>query len=298
AADPFQATFLTLARDAASIRQRQSLSSYLYGVAYRTALMTRRRQRRQKTQSLPLGDLSQTDAVDVDALREARVVLDEEVMRLPDRLRRPVVLCYFQGLTQEQAARQLGWSLRTCKRRLEEARKLLSERLGRRGLGLSIALLPMLLSEAAVKAVPPALLSSTVKASLLVSSRAGVLATMGLPRSAFFGGLLKLRSVLGGLVLLAGGAVGLTAVFISRPATDPTAEPPSVNQAPAPRVAAPVDRKVARPEAPAQTDGPTALVCGKVLDAAGHALPFATVTALARRPFRPGEQALRDEVVT
>src|SRR5262249_2173538 len=135
AEDAFQATFLALARNAAAVRRRQSLSSYLYGVAYRVALKTRPRQGRQKTQPVPLGEFSQTDTVDVDSLREARVILDEEVIRLPERLRRPVVLCYFQGLTQDQAARELGWSLNTCKRRLDEARKLLSERLGRRGLG-------------------------------------------------------------------------------------------------------------------------------------------------------------------
>src|SRR5262249_48367687 len=64
---------------------------------------------------------------------------------------------------------------------------------------------------------------------------------------------------------------------------------------PAPHAAAPVGRKAAEPKAPAQVAEPTALICGKVLDAAGHPLPLAAVTALVRRPFRPGEQALRDE---
>src|SRR5262249_34856848 len=148
---------------------RQSLASYLYIVAYHVTLKMRRGQGRQKAIPLPLGDIAQTEIVDADPLGEARLALDEEVMRLPDRLRQPVVLCYFQGLTQEQAARQLGWSLRTCTRRLDEARKLLGERLGRRGSGLSIALLPMLLSEGEVSAVPPALVASTVKAALQVS---------------------------------------------------------------------------------------------------------------------------------
>src|SRR5262249_1731903 len=96
------------------------------------------------------------------------------------------------------------------------------------------------------------------------------------------------------LVLL-GGSLGAWRMFAPR--TDPAN--PGVITLPADEPpAAPVGgEKVAQPEVPAQTDGPTALVRGKVLDADGKPVPSATVTALVRRPFRPGEHGLRDEVV-
>src|SRR5439155_6530723 len=66
--------------------------------------------------------------------QEVRQALDEELQRLPERLRSPLLLCYLSGLTRDEAARQLGWSLGTLKRRLEEGRKTLRIRLERRGI--------------------------------------------------------------------------------------------------------------------------------------------------------------------
>src|SRR5262249_37756381 len=93
--------------------------------------------------------------------QEVRQALDEELQRLPDRLRSPLVLCYLSGLTRDEAAQQLGWSLGTLKRRLEQGRKALRLRLERRGIaavGLALTVLT------------PASLQAALSKSLLESS--------------------------------------------------------------------------------------------------------------------------------
>src|SRR5262249_50288748 len=86
--------------------------------------------------------------------------------RLPERLRAPLVLCYLEGRTQDEAARQLGWSKSTCRRNLERGRQVLGGRLARRGVTLSATLFAPFLSECAASAVPAALLMATGKAAL------------------------------------------------------------------------------------------------------------------------------------
>src|SRR5262249_38275518 len=111
--------------------------------------------------------------------KELRAVLDEEVARLPEKLRAPLVLCHLEGLTQEEAARQLGQSKATCRRRLQQARDALAARLVRRGLTLSALLCAALLADGAASAcVPAALASSTIKAATLLA--AGQAAAAGL----------------------------------------------------------------------------------------------------------------------
>src|SRR5207249_7381623 len=82
-----------------------------------------------------------TDPCAEVAWREVRRVLDGELEALPDRLRVPLVLCYLEALTRDEAAARLGWSLRTLERRLGQARATLLARLRRRGvtaLGLAL----------------------------------------------------------------------------------------------------------------------------------------------------------------
>src|SRR5262249_46361370 len=136
AEDAFQATFLVLARKAGSISKWESLSCWLHGVAYRLALKARasaarqsarERQREERPAGDPLGDVTG---------RELLSGLDEELSRLPEKYRAPLVLCYLEGQTRDEAAQQLGCPLGTFKHRLEQGREVLRSRLGRRGLAL------------------------------------------------------------------------------------------------------------------------------------------------------------------
>jgi hypothetical protein len=97
--------------------------------------------------------------------RELRRVIDEEVQRLPEKYRAPILLCYLQGQTNEEAARHLRWPTGTVKIRLLRARELLRKRLVRRGLDLTAGVLAVALLQSAAQALPPALAAATVEAA-------------------------------------------------------------------------------------------------------------------------------------
>jgi RNA polymerase sigma factor (sigma-70 family) len=171
AEDVFQATMLVLARKAGSIGQYQSIASWLYKVTYRIALRARagssKRARFQKqVRQLPAAVvLPDTES----AGGELRQVIDEEVTRLPEKYRAPVVLCYLQNKTNEEAAKLLRWPVGTVKTRLVRARDLLGRSLGRRGMALSAAgLAPALASPPAEAALPAGILDATMGAAMLM----------------------------------------------------------------------------------------------------------------------------------
>lgn len=141
AEDAFQATFFILARKAGTIGRHVAVGSWLYQVAYHVALRARQRvvarHRREERAASP----EQTDPLAEVTGRELMAVLDEELHRLPEGQRAPLVLCYLQGQTRDEAARALGWSLGTLKRRLEQGRQRLRGRLARRGVTVPAALL-------------------------------------------------------------------------------------------------------------------------------------------------------------
>ncbi|HEY3967374.1 MAG TPA: sigma-70 family RNA polymerase sigma factor [Planctomycetaceae bacterium] len=137
AEDAFQATFAVLARKAPSIRRRRAIGAWLHQVARRTSLLARTLSTRQgiimdavvmDSQVSPSADETATD-------RDG--ILDDEISRLPESLRLPVVLCYLQGLTNREAGDRLGCPEGTIVSRLARARELLRGRLVRRGLVLS-----------------------------------------------------------------------------------------------------------------------------------------------------------------
>src|SRR5262249_992635 len=137
AEDLFQATFLVLARRAGAIRQQASVASWLHGVAYRLARKQNVREAQRRCREARVPPRPAAVAMDDLTWRELRGVLHEEVARLPERFRLPLLLCYWEGLTQDEAARRLGWTKATVKERLARARELLRGRLTRRGLTLS-----------------------------------------------------------------------------------------------------------------------------------------------------------------
>src|SRR5947209_11869763 len=134
--DAFQATFLVLIRRAAAIRRAASLASWLHGVARRVVARARRTAARRPTVALDHEPTVTDDAV--AERRDLHAALDEELARLPEKYRAPLLLCYFDGQTNEAAARALGWPTGTVCGRLARARDLLRTRLERRGVTLTV----------------------------------------------------------------------------------------------------------------------------------------------------------------
>ena len=154
--DVFQATFLTLARKAAVVAWQDSVSGWLSAVAHRLAMHARSGAARQRGHETPITTLT-GGAMDVEGRlperyhplidpspeierRDLRRILDDELLLLPEKYRAPVVLCYLEGWTHEEAARQLGWPAGSMSRRLDRARTLLRRRLAHRGLAIAMCL--------------------------------------------------------------------------------------------------------------------------------------------------------------
>jgi RNA polymerase sigma factor (sigma-70 family) len=160
AEDVFQATFLVLADRAGTIRRRASLAGFLHGVAYRLAIRARRRKMHSPPSDVRDKGLEPAEGL---AWKEMLGILDQELGQLSDRYRAPLVLCYLEGRTQDEAGRQLGWSLNTLRRRLAQGRRLLEARLRGRGVTLPAALAGLLAASAA--AVPGPLRAATLAAA-------------------------------------------------------------------------------------------------------------------------------------
>jgi RNA polymerase sigma factor (sigma-70 family) len=156
AEDVFQAVFIILARKADTIRHRQAVGSWLYQTAFRMANKLRRRKLKLRTLPIDTSRLQQRNSLDETSWREIRHVLDKELARLSDKLRAPLVLCYLEGLTHDEAARQLRIPLCTLRARLARGRDLLRGRLTRRGLPFgSVLFATALFNEYSLAQVPP-----------------------------------------------------------------------------------------------------------------------------------------------
>jgi WD40 repeat protein len=143
------------------------VGSWLYGVAYRVALQARTVAARKRAAERRVAPKSPVDPLAEVTVREAQVILDEELTRLPEKYRAPLVLCCLEGATRDEAALRLGWPSSLVKSRLEEGRQWLRRRLNRRGLTLSTSLTAAFLAEGAAPAAAPALvLAATVKGAL------------------------------------------------------------------------------------------------------------------------------------
>jgi RNA polymerase sigma factor (sigma-70 family) len=203
AEDAFQATFLVLARKADSIRQPGAVAGWLYEVAHRVAVKAqadaaRRRDREQKVTPMAPAD----PTLDM-TLRDLRRVLHEELRRLPERFRLPLVLCYLEGRSQAEAAGQLGWSKGTLRGRLDRGRERLRRRLAARGVALSALLCA---TAVAPTAAADALVDAAVRAAAgAASPRAAALAD-GVTLAMVAGKLKVATAVLLAVGLVATGA--------------------------------------------------------------------------------------------
>ena len=224
AEDAFQATFLILVRRAASIVRREALASWLFKVAHRVALERKSKSAKVNCAALPVDRVFAIPDRDLD-WRDVRPVLDEEISRLPDRFRAAVVLCYLEGKTDEEAARQLGCARGTIHSRLSRARERLRRRLTRRGVALSTGMLVAMAvgSGASAASVPGSLVSSTISAALLFAAGRSVAAvtstsvlklTEGALRTMLLSKL-KILAVVTGTLAVAGWGIAAYSVWMN-----------------------------------------------------------------------------------
>jgi RNA polymerase sigma factor (sigma-70 family) len=237
--DAFQASFLVLARKAASVSPRELVGSWLYGVAYTTAVRLRAANAKRRVRERQVADMPEPEAKQEDRHDDLHRLLDEELARLPDKYRVPVVLCDLEGRARREVAGRLKVPEGTLSSRLTTARRMLAKRLTRRGLEVSGgALAAAVWHEAAAAGVPASLLSATVKAATLaaagqaatglVSAQVAAL-TEGVLKSMF---LSKLKAVVLALLVVAtlGGTAGLNFQILG--AESPNPEGAGQGQAP------------------------------------------------------------------
>ena len=193
---PFRRPFWC-SREGWSIRNRTVLAGWLHEVAHRIAVkarvsVVRRRILERQAMAMSPTPIELNGQDEAAAWKELRPVLHDEVNRLPEKYRLPVILCYLEGKTNEQVAEELHWPVGTVKGRLSRARDLLRSRLVRRGLSLSAAFLLTALSQGRVFAeiVPAELVKSTVSLAGKFAPRRAVLGVYsGEPESAVERGL-------------------------------------------------------------------------------------------------------------
>jgi RNA polymerase sigma factor (sigma-70 family) len=231
AEDAFQATFVVLLRRARLARRVGSLAGWLHGVAWRVA--SRARARRSVLRPLPEVPSAGDSPSDAAARREEAMFVDEEINRLPERYRVPVVLCALRGLSYEEAGRELGWPKSTVAHRLDRARQTLRRRLGKRGVAAPAALVA--LAGAGRANVPAGLTLDTVRLAMRTpTGEAGMSPAFKLADGMTRG----LASARWAAVLLAtAAAVGLTASLAGSGAVREPTNPPAQKRAESPAVA-------------------------------------------------------------
>jgi RNA polymerase sigma factor (sigma-70 family) len=217
--DAFQATFVLLFRKAGSIRGRDAVGAWLHRVAYRTALEARSAAARRRDIEQAAGLLRSLETRPPD---DSATVLHEEIERLPDRFRLPVVLCDLQGLTRDQAADHLGCTEGSLRNRLAKGRDLLRRRLTRRGITFTVPII-------APPGLPESLVATTLRAAAGdVSESVTTLVT-----AASRGWILSRISAAALVILTLGTAAALWGAGLRVPGGTPPTTGPQPVQAPA-----------------------------------------------------------------
>jgi RNA polymerase sigma factor (sigma-70 family) len=281
AEDAFQATFLVLAKKAGSIRNKEAVGSWLYGVAYHIAGEARQQAIRRRQRERQVQDMDPPDALAGPVAPVVDGVLDEELQRLPDKLRLPLVLCYLQGKSNREAADALGWPAGSMSRRLARGRELLRQNLTRRGVALPGGVLATVLAQDGARAAASsALLKTTVQACLAFAAGKAVAGTVSATALNLAQGALKAMTMsklkIGTALLLVFGLLCL-----GMPAS-PTVAPAA--QAGPQSPASPADKGTKSSDAakkPSQTPARQLTIAGTVLDGAKKLLAGADVAIVA-----------------
>lgn len=229
--DAFQAVFLVLVRKARSVTKQQSLGSWLYGVAYRTALRARARAARRRQHERPMENVMVPTPRTLSEWGDLQPILDEEIARLPDKYRVPIVLCGLEGKSNEEAARQLAWPVGTVWGRLSRGRELLRARLAKRGVFVAGAALAQMMTEQGASAgVPGTLATATLQgaaAAVAGQTTAGGAADLAAEVSRILV-LRKMRTAAALVCLLGMGIV--TAAVLAAPKDKPSVPLPETSQ--------------------------------------------------------------------
>ncbi|MHB1560734.1 MAG: sigma-70 family RNA polymerase sigma factor [Isosphaeraceae bacterium] len=267
--DAFQATFVVLARKARSVRAGDALGGWLHRVAYRAAVQLgadlRRRRRREAEASTMATPVTVHSHTGPDP--EVRSIVHEEVDRLPEKHRLPVVLCDLEGLSYEQAAGRLHWTVPTLRCRLAKARQQLQGRLARRGITAGAVGIALAASASTARAAVPAALARSTVAAAVGGSTSAVAAALS---TQIVRSLVMARLRIAAIAMAASASIaslGVVAVGAWRP------EPPRAAAAAAqkPTANANVDTK----KAPADLID----VRGRVVDPQGRPIAGASVRA-------------------
>jgi RNA polymerase sigma factor (sigma-70 family) len=168
--DAFQATFIVFAKKAQSIHNKDSLGSWLYGVALRTARRLRFQAQNRIHKEIEAAALNDDFYEESPQDAETWRLVHEELNELPEKYRKPIILCYLQGKTYTEAASELNLSYDETRGKLERGRNLLRDRLTQKSLLYSSVALAAFLSKSSQAAVPAALIQSTAQASILPAS--------------------------------------------------------------------------------------------------------------------------------
>lgn len=234
AEDAFQAVFLLLARKAKGLHLRTSLANWLFGVACRVANRAAAREHRQKLRERTAAVQRPADGSAPEADRagpewaDTLRVLDEELARLSETYRGPLVACYLQGKTQDEAAADLGWTVFTLRRRLAAARDLLRERLTRRGATLFTALFAgaVFAGVGFAAPVPPGLAARAVAAATgTVPAAVAALAVSGVSLTPLLAAGLVIVAAAVGLAGLVRGPGEVATAVPTTPTTSPQTVP-------------------------------------------------------------------------
>jgi RNA polymerase sigma factor (sigma-70 family) len=276
AEDAFQATFMTLALHAGSIRRTDAVGSWLYRVAHRIATkagvnMARRKTLEKRGHAEKGTHVNGTTSPPNEAaLGELQALLDEELNRLPKKYRAPFVLCCLEGKTRPEAARELGWKEGTVGGRLALARQMLQRRLVRRGVTLPAALTALALTAPAMATLHVGLIQSTTKAALHYATGGAAPAAVAAFLKGVSSTMLWTKTKIATAILLVAGVAAACGL-----ANAPSASDEKPQQSAKPQVAA---------QAPKEPDKDVLAYGGRVLDPNGKPVAGAKLYLLYYTP--------------